>query len=252
MIFIDNSKTDFEKYATKHVGINSNTLSNVINDVDNSLTPYILEEREMRMTQMDIFSRLMRDRIIWVAGTINDNVSTVVQAQLLYLENVDKTKDVTLHLDTPGGSVKSGLSMVDMMEYVEYDIVTVNTGMCASMGSVLLAAGTPGKRSSLRFSKVMIHQVSSHGGGGNIQDNRINHLEAEKYNFMLAKLLGKYSNKTWQDIVKLNTRDKWLTAEESKEYGFIDEIVGSNKGEINSVSKLMRGFEDYMKTIQKQ
>ncbi len=143
-----------------------------------SMTPYILEEREMRVTQMDIFSRLMRERLLWVAGPVNDRMSTVVQAQLMYLDSADNL-DITMHIDSPGGSVKSGLSMVDVMDYIKCDIRTVNTGMAASMGSVLLGAGTKGKRSSLRFSKTMLHQTSG-GAGGNIQDARINFKEWEK------------------------------------------------------------------------
>lgn len=246
MIYIDNKKSDFEKYATKHMGINQNILDGVIG-AENSLTPYILEEREMRMTQMDIFSRLMRDRIIWIAGPIDDNVSTIVQAQLLYLMNVDKDMDVTMHLDTPGGSVKSGLSMIDMMEYVSYDIPTINTGMCASMGSVLLAAGTKGKRSSLRFSKVMTHQVS-HKTGGNIQETRISHQEGEKYNFLLFKLLAKYSNKTWQEFLEYSSRDRWFSSDTAKEYGLIDEIVLPDGCESNE--ELMKGFDEYEKLIK--
>ena len=254
MHIIDNTKTDFEKYATMHLGVKENLLNYTTTNSltpDNSLTPYILEEREMRMTQMDIFSRLMHDRIIWVSGGIDANVSTIVQAQLLYFENVDKTKDSTMHIDSGGGSVLNGLGIVDIMDYVSFDIATINTGMCASMASVLLAAGTPGKRSSLRFSKVMVHQVSGGiNGSDNIQDSRISFGQNEKYNFMLAKLLANYSKKTWKDIIKINSRDKWLTAEEAKEYGFIDEIVNNSKGDIKQVSELMEGFDDYMKLVQ--
>jgi ATP-dependent Clp protease protease subunit len=238
---------EFDKYAVKHLGIGSNLLNDYKNfqsKIENSLTPYILEEREMRMTQMDIFSRLMRDRIIWVAGAINDSVSTVVQAQLLYLADVDPSKDVTLHLDTPGGSVKSGLSMIDLMNYVPYDIATINTGMCASMGSVLLAAGTKGKRSSLRFSKVMTHQVS-HGTQGHIEDTRINQREAEKYNYILFQLLGQYSGKTWKEVLEHSKRDRWYSADEAKEFGFIDEIILKD-GE-KSVAELLKGFDEYKK-----
>jgi len=238
-------KDDFKNYAVKHMGISSNLL----NDYENSLTPYILEEREMRMTQMDIFSRLMRDRIIWVAGAINDSISTIVQAQLLYLENTDPNKDVTLHLDTPGGSVKSGLSMIDMMNYVGYDIATVNTGMCASMGSVLLAAGTKGKRSSLNFSKVMTHQVS-HGTQGNIQDTRINQKEAEKYNYILFQLLGEYSGKSWKEVLEYSKRDRWFTSEEAKKFGLIDEII-LKEGE-KTISELLDGFDEYRKYTENE
>ena len=147
------------------------------------MTPYILEERELRATQIDIFSRMLMDRIIWVAGEVNDNMSTVVQAQLMFLDSVD-SRDITMHIDSPGGSVKSGLSMIDVMEYISADIRTVNTGMAASMGSVLLGAGAKGKRSSLRFSKVMLHQ-SSGGFRGNIQDAKIDMQEWEEVNKIL-------------------------------------------------------------------
>jgi len=191
------------------------------------MTPYILEEREMRATQIDIFSRLMRDRIIWVAGGVNDHMSTIVQAQLMFLDNSDKT-DITMHIDSPGGSVKSGLSMVDVMKYISCDIRTVNTGMAASMGSVLLGAGTKGKRSSLRFSKTMLHQTSG-GAGGNIQDARINFIEWEKTNKILFELLGEFCGKTPEQVTEDSQRDFWLSAEEALEYGIIDEVVKTKK-----------------------
>ena len=191
------------------------------------MTPYILEEREMRVTQMDIFSRLMRDRLLWVAGPVDDNMSTIVQAQLMFLDSADKA-DITMHIDSPGGSVKSGLSMVDVMEYISCDIRTVNTGMAASMGSVLLGAGTKGKRSSLRFSKTMLHQTSG-GAGGNIQDARINMIEWEKTNKILFELLGSYCNKSAEQVMLDATRDLWLSAEEALEYQIIDEIVKTKK-----------------------
>jgi ATP-dependent Clp protease protease subunit len=181
----------------------------------------------MRATQIDIFSRLMRDRIIWVAGGVDDRMSTVVQAQLMFLDNSDKT-DITMHIDSPGGSVKSGLSMVDVMQYVTCDIRTVNTGMAASMGSVLLGAGTKGKRSSLKFSKTMLHQTSG-GAGGNIQDARINFIEWEKTNKILFELLGEFCGKTPEQVMEDSSRDFWLSAEESVEYGIIDEIVKTKK-----------------------
>jgi len=231
---------EFKKFSINHLGIDER----VIDQYENSLTPYIIEERERRMTQMDIFSRLMLDRIIWIAGPINDNVSTIVQAQLLFLQNLDEKSDVTLHLDTPGGSVKSGLSIVDMIDYVSYDVATINTGICASMGSVLLASGTKGKRSSLRFSKVMTHQVS-HGNSGNIQDTRINQKQAEKYNFILFKLLGEYTNKSWKEVLEVSKRDKWFNSEEAKEFGLIDEIITTEN--TKTQSQLLEGFEEYQK-----
>jgi len=148
---------EFQKYAMSDHNVSSSTLDYYEKHIENSMTPYILEEREMRATQIDIFSRLMMDRLLWVAGPVNDNMSTIVQAQLMFLDSVEK-KDITMHIDSPGGSVKSGLSMVDVMDYIKSDIRTVNTGMAASMGSVLLGAGTKGKRSSLKHSKTMLHQ----------------------------------------------------------------------------------------------
>jgi ATP-dependent Clp protease protease subunit len=191
------------------------------------MTPYILEEREMRVTQMDIFSRLMRDRLLWVAGPVNDNMSTIVQAQLMFLDSTDKA-DITMHIDSPGGSVKSGLSMVDVMEYISCDIRTVNTGMAASMGSVLLGAGTKGKRSSLKFSRTMLHQ-SSGGAGGNIQDARISFIEWEKVNKTLFDLLGSYCGKTAEQVMEDASRDLWLDSNEALSYGIIDEIVKTKK-----------------------
>jgi len=218
---------DFEKYYVNHLGKNSLDLHYLGQHFENSMTPYILEEREMRVTQMDIFSRLMRDRLLWVAGGVDDRMSTVVQAQLMFLDSSDKT-DITMHIDSPGGSVKSGLSMVDVMQYISCDIRTVNTGMAASMGSVLLGAGTKGKRSSLRFSKTMLHQTSG-GAGGNIQDARINFIEWEKTNKILFELLGEFCGKSAEQVMEDSSRDFWLDANAALEYGIIDEIVKTKK-----------------------
>jgi len=214
---------DFKKFAMSDYNLSGMNLHYFEKQIENSMTPYILEEREMRVTQMDIFSRLMRERVLWVAGGVDDRMSTVVQAQLMYLDSVDKM-DITMHIDSPGGSVKSGLSMVDVMDYISCDIRTVNTGMAASMGSVLLGAGTKGKRSSLRFSKTMLHQTSG-GAGGNIQDARINFQEWEKVNKILFELLGSYCGKTAEQVELDATRDFWLSAEEAVKYGIIDEVV---------------------------
>jgi ATP-dependent Clp protease protease subunit len=154
-------------------------------------------------------------------------MSTIVQAQLIFLDSVEK-KDITMHIDSPGGSVKSGLSMVDVMEYIRSDIQTVNTGMAASMGSVLLGAGTKGKRSSLRFSKVMLHQ-SSGGFGGNIQDAEIDFKEWREVNQILFDLLGEYCGKTAEQVKNDATRDFWLSSQEAVEYGIIDEVIKSKK-----------------------
>jgi len=218
---------DFKKYAMSDHNISSLNMDYYTKEIESSLTPYILEEREMRVTQMDIFSRLMRDRVLWVAGPVNDRMSTVVQAQLMYLDSVDNL-DITMHIDSPGGSVKSGLSMVDVMQYIKSDIVTVNTGMAASMGSVLLGAGTKGKRSSLRFSKTMLHQ-SSGGAYGNIQDARINFEEWEKVNNILFELLGEFCDKDPKKVMEDSTRDFWMSSEEALDYGIIDEVIKTKR-----------------------
>ena len=231
---------DFKKYALSE-GISSMNMHYFEQNLENSMTPYILEEREMRVTQMDIFSRLMRDRILWVAGVVNDNMSTVVQAQLMYLDSVEK-RDIKMHVDSPGGSVKSGLSMVDVMRYINSDVETINTGMAASMGSILLSSGTKGKRSSLNFSKVMIHQVSS-GAQGHVADNRISQMESEKYNYILFKMLAENSGRDFQYVLEAARRDKWLNSQEALEFGFIDEVILSDK--TSSITSLLDGFDDY-------
>jgi len=226
--------------VSKIVGIMEQTHSQV-----DSVTPYILEEREMRVTQMDVFSRLMIDRIIWLSGPVDQTMCDIVQAQLLFLDSVE-VKDITIYLNTPGGSVLNGLGILDVMNYIKSDVCTVNVGMCASMGSILLAGGTPGKRSSLRLSKVMTHQVS-HGTQGNVQDTRVSHKEAEKYNYILFKLLGKYSGKTWKEVMEYSTNDRWFTSSEALEYGLIDEVIPSGDGE--SIDDLMKGYDEYLSYI---
>jgi ATP-dependent Clp protease protease subunit len=214
---------EFQRYAKAEHGLSSSHLDYYNKRITGSMTPYILEERELRAVQMDIFSRLMMDRVLWVAGPVNDAMSTVVQAQLMFLDSIGK-EDITMHIDSPGGSVKSGLSMVDVMDYINSDIVTVNTGMAASMGSVLLGAGTKGKRSSLRFSTTMLHQ-SSGGFSGNIQDAEIDWKEWNKVNDILFKLLGGYCGKSAEQVKKDATRDFWLDAESAVSYGIIDKII---------------------------
>ena len=214
---------EFNKYAMSDWNVSSSNMDYYQKQIEASMTPYILEEREMRMTQMDIFSRLLRDRILWIAGPVNDQMSTVVQAQLMFLDNVGKD-DITMHIDSPGGSVKSGLSMVDVMEYINCDIRTVNTGMAASMGSVLLGAGTKGKRASLRHSRTMLHQ-SSGGFSGNIQDAEVDWKEWQKVNKELFVLLGEYCGKKPEKVAKDATRDFWLNADEALKYGIIDEVI---------------------------
>jgi ATP-dependent Clp protease protease subunit len=216
-------RNEFEKYAMSNHGISSLNMHYHKKQIESSMTPYILEERELRATQMDIFSRLMMERLIWVAGPVNDHMSTIVQAQLMFLDSVDGL-DITMHIDSPGGSVKSGLSMVDVMDYINCDIRTVNTGMAASMGSVLLGAGTKGKRSSLKHSTTMLHQ-SSGGFSGNIQDAEIDWKEWQKVNDELFVLLGGYCDKDPEQVKADATRDFWLSAEEAKAYGIIDEVI---------------------------
>ena len=218
-----NISRDFEKYAMSDHGVSSLSMDYYKKQIQGSMTPYILEERELRATQLDIFSRLMMDRLLWVAGPVNDRMSTVVQAQLMFLDSVG-ADDITMHIDSPGGSVKSGLSMIDVMEYVKCDIRTINTGMAASMGSVLLGAGTKGKRCSLRHSRTMLHQ-SSGGFSGNIQDAEIDWKEWQKINEELFVLLGEYCGKTAEQVKEDAKRDFWLTSQEAVEYGIIDEII---------------------------
>jgi len=233
-----NMHKEFNDFALNHVGVDAIQLRNwehlqsslYTNGgmVSNNITPMVVEEREMRATVISVFDRLMMDRILWVAGPVNDRMSTVVQAQLLFLDQQDSKKPITMHIDSPGGSVKSGLSMVDVMSYIKAPIATVNTGMAASMGSVLLGAGTKGMRSSLRFSKTMLHQ-SSGGAMGNIQDARITMKEWEKTNEILFELLGEYCGKTAKQVAKDAERDLWLSANEALKYGIIDEIIQTKK-----------------------
>jgi ATP-dependent Clp protease protease subunit len=227
---------EFKKFA-KSEGIPSLSLD----QFENGLTPYVLEEREMRATQIDIFSRLMRDRILWVSGPVNQQMADIVQAQLLFLDSVEK-KDITLYINSPGGSVLCGLGIVDLMNYISSDVATVNIGMCASMGSVLLSSGTKGKRSSLIYSKVMTHMVS-HGTQGNLQDTRINQMEAEKYNYFLFKMLAKNCEKTFDEMLESSRRDKWFNSDEALKFGLIDEVIGVDKQ--TSISSMLEGFEDY-------
>jgi ATP-dependent Clp protease protease subunit len=224
-----NNKTDFNKYATKHVGVSSLYLE----DYQNSMTPHILEERPMRANLMSVFDRLMQDRIIWVAGPIGDGMSQIIQAQLMYLANSEPKKDITMMIDSPGGSVVSGLSIIDTMDYISCDISTINTGMAASMASVLLGNGTKGKRKSLRFSRTMLH-FSSGGAVGNLQDAEVSMKEWRKYNTQLFELLGEYAGKDPKQVKKDCNRDFWLDAEETLAYGLIDEVIKptKNKAEV--------------------
>jgi ATP-dependent Clp protease protease subunit len=235
-----NHGKEFRKFALSE-GISSLNMHYYEKNLENSLTPYILEEREMRVTQMDVFSRLLRDRIIWVSGVVNQHMCDVTQAQLMFLDSTEN-RDITMHINSPGGSVLHGLGMVDVMRYIKSDVATINTGMAASMGSILLSSGTKGKRSSLNFSKVMIHQVSS-GAQGHVEDNRISQMESEKYNYILFKMLAENSGRSFDEVLESARRDKWLNSQEALDFGFIDEIITSEKG--SSIVQLMDGFDDY-------
>ena len=236
---------EFRDFSTKHLGLSGTTFDDVVKhmDVQASRTPYILEEREMRVSQLDVFSRLLMDRQIFLSGVVDQNMADITQAQLLFLESLDASRDITFLLSSPGGSVLSGLSVVDTMEYVKPDIACINLGLAASMGSIILSSSTKGKRSSLNFAKVMIHQVSS-GASGHIADNRISQMESEKYNYILFKMLAQNSGRDFEYVLEAARRDKWLNAYEALEFGFIDEIINSENNRYD-VKTLMVGFEDY-------
>ena len=234
---------EFKKYAVGHLGLNSLTTEDVVNHQVNSMTPMIIEERQMNVISMSVFDRLMKERIIWLSATVESRMASVIQAQLMFLDSVEK-KDITMHIDTPGGNVLSGLGIRDVMNYVNSDVATINTGMCASMGSILISSGSKGKRSSLISSQVMTHMVS-HSSGGNIQETRINQLEAEKYNYILFKILSENCGKTFDEIYEISRHDKWYNSNEALSFGLIDEIIGFS--EENNISKMLEGFDDYYK-----
>jgi ATP-dependent Clp protease, protease subunit len=233
-------KKEFKSFA-KSEGVSSSYLHHLDNSIVNVKTPYILEEREMRVTQMDVFSRLLKDNIIWLSGPVDQYMSDIVQAQLLFLDSV-KQKDITLYINSPGGSVLAGLAIIDVMNYIKSDIATVNIGMAASMGSVLLSSGTKGKRASLVYSKVMTHQVS-HGNQGVIEDTRISQLEAEKYNYLLFKLLAKNCGKTFDEMLASSRRDNWMNSKQAIDFGIIDEVIGLENNDPIDVQ--LEGFEKY-------
>jgi ATP-dependent Clp protease, protease subunit len=217
-------KKDFYNFAVKDQGISSATLYGYEKA---SLTPYITEETDRRAIQMDIFSRMLIDRVLWLAGEVNDNMSTIAQAQLLWLDREGNT-DITVYIDSQGGSVKSGLSIVDVINYISCDVTTINTGMAASMGSILLGCGTKGKRGSLPNSRVMLHQVSG-GVSGPIQEMAIALEEAKKYNDKLFRMLGEYCGKDPEQVKLDADRDKWMDADEALDYGIIDFIITKKK-----------------------
>ena len=211
---------EFKKYATKHHGINSMYYDELVS----SLTPYIIEERQLNVAQMDVFSRLMMDRIIFLGTGINDSVANIIQAQLLFLESTDKTKDIQIYINSPGGSVYAGLGIYDTMQFINPDVATICTGIAASMAAVLLCAGQDGKRSGLPHSRVMIHQPLG-GAQGQASDIEITAREIIKLKKELYEIIAKHSNQSYDKVYEDSDRDYWMKALEAKEYGMIDEVL---------------------------
>ncbi|HKJ41140.1 MAG TPA: ATP-dependent Clp endopeptidase proteolytic subunit ClpP [Sunxiuqinia sp.] len=223
-----NEKREFKKYATGHMGISSLSMHRFESMFTNSLTPYIIEERQLNVASMDVFSRLMMDRIIFLGTPIDDYIANILQAQLLFLESTDPSKDIQIYFNTPGGSVHAGLGIYDTMQYISPDIATICTGMAASMGAVLLTAGTEGKRSALKHSRVMIHQPMG-GAQGQASDIEITAREILKMKKELYDIIAKHSHNTYEQVEKDSDRDHWMTSEEAKDYGMIDEILIRSK-----------------------
>ncbi len=215
---------EFRKYAIKHKGISSTTFDDVVS----SMTPYIIEERQLNVAQMDVFSRLMMDRIIFLGTGIDDTVANIIQAQLLFLESADAKKDIQVYLNSPGGSVYAGLGIYDTMQYIAPDVATICTGMAASMGAVLLCAGTKGKRTALKHSRVMIHQPLG-GAQGQASDIEITAREIAKLKKELYDIIANHSGQTYEKVWEDSDRDYWMTAQEAKDYGMIDEVLVRTK-----------------------
>ena len=215
---------DFRKYATKHLGINGLVLDEVMSAQAQYLNPYILEERQLNVTQMDVFSRLMMDRIIFLGTQIDDYTANTLQAQLLYLDSVDSGKDISIYLNSPGGSVTAGLGIYDTMQFISSDVATICTGMAASMAAVLLVAGTEGKRSALPHSRVMIHQPLG-GAQGQASDIEITAREIQKLKKELYTIIAEHSHTDYDKVWADSDRDYWMTAEEAREYGMIDNVL---------------------------
>lgn len=219
---------EFKKYATMHRGISSVTLDNYTSVYGNYISPTIIEERQMNIATMDVFSRLMMDRIIFLGVPINDYVANIIQAQLLFLESADSGKDIQIYLNTPGGSVYAGLGIYDTMQYIAPDVATICTGMAASMGAVLLCAGTKGKRTALSHSRVLIHQPMG-GASGQASDIEITAREIQKLKKELYEIIANHSGQKYQKVWDDGDRDFWMTSEEAKKYGMIDEVLVRNK-----------------------
>ena len=216
--------SDFRKYAVGHLGINGQVLDDIMSVQNQYLNPYILEERQLNVTQMDVFSRLMMDRIIFLGTQIDDYTANTLQAQLLYLDSVDPGKDISIYLNSPGGSVSAGLGIYDTMQYITSDVATICTGMAASMAAVLLVSGKEGKRSALPHSRVMIHQPLG-GVQGQASDIEIEAREIQKLKKELYQIIADHSHTPYDKVWADSDRNYWMTAEEAKEYGMVDNVL---------------------------
>jgi ATP-dependent Clp protease, protease subunit len=219
--------SEFEKFAVKHRGISSNTLNGYGKHLVTALTPNIIEERPMNVAVMDVYSRLMMDRIIFLGYPINDEVANIVTAQLLFLDSTDRNRDINMYINSPGGSVYSGLGVYDTMQYVTPDVATICIGIAASMASVLLAAGTKTKRAALKHARVMMHQPSG-AIGGQASDIEITVNEIRKLKQELYDVVSYHSGKSVEQVERDFDRDYWLTAIQAKEYGLVDEVLATN------------------------
>ena len=217
-------ENEFRKYATRHLGMNSMVLDDVISMQNHYLNPYILEERQLNVTQMDVFSRLMMDRIIFLGTEIDDYTANTLQAQLLFLDSADPGKDISIYINSPGGSVYAGLGIYDTMQFVSSDVATICTGMAASMAAVLLVAGKDGKRSALKHSRVMIHQPMG-GAQGQASDIEITAREIQKLKKELYTIIAEHSHTDFDKVWADSDRDYWMTAQEAQEYGMIDRVM---------------------------
>ena len=218
------NKDDFGKYAKSRFGVSSLTMHRYTSILNSYISPTIIEERQLNVASMDVFSRLMMDRIIFLGLPIDDYVANIIEAQLLYLDSSDPGKDIQIYFNTPGGSVHAGLGIYDTMQYITADIATICTGMAASMGAVLLTAGTKGKRSALKHSRIMIHQPMG-GFEGQASDIEIQAREIMKLKKELFEIIAFHSGNPLEKVEKDSDRDHWMTSQEAKDYGMIDEIL---------------------------
>ncbi len=215
-----NYSEEFKKYSIKHHGINSLYYDKIVG----SMTPYIIEERQLNVAQMDVFSRLMMDRIIFLGTAINDSIANIIQAQLLFLESTDKDKDIQIYINSPGGSVYAGLGIYDTMQFINPEVATICTGIAASMSAVLLCSGQKGKRSGLEHSRVMIHQPLG-GAQGQASDIEITAREIIKLKKELYEIIAKHTGQKYDKVYEDSDRDYWMKAPEAKKYGMIDEVL---------------------------